>query len=86
MLELCDHRAFEPEVQVRNPVPARALVEIAVADVHAAGESDPMVHDKHFAVVAQVDVDRGRQQPRGGRKRVYRTPFSRSTLLAWGQA
>ena len=64
VLELRDHRAFETEVQIRDPVSARALVEIAVADVHAAGESDPMVHDQHFAVVAQVDVDRGRQQPR----------------------
>ena len=61
--ELRHHRAFEPEVEVRNPVSARAFVEIPVGNVHSAGKADPMVHHQHFAVVAQVDVDRGGQQP-----------------------
>ena len=64
VLELRYHRAFDLKVQVRDPVSVRALVEIAVADVHSAGEADSMVHHQNFSMVAQVDVDCGRQQPR----------------------
>ena len=63
MFELRHHRPLEPEVQIGDPVPARAFDEVALAEVHPAGEAHPVVHHQHLAMIAQVDVDRGRQQP-----------------------
>ena len=63
--ELSDNRAHEPEVNVRGRPCLAGLVDaVPVADVHAAGEPDPVVDHQDLVVIAQVDRQRGWQQAR----------------------
>jgi len=56
--------------QLGNANPARDswLVgeDVAVADVHAAGEGDDAIHDQRFAVVAEIDGGDAPGREQGG--------------------
>ena len=54
--KLGDDRPFDAKVQVADRVAAVGLAQVALADVHAAGEAERAIDDEDLAVVAQVGI------------------------------
>ena len=55
LLQLRDDLAFDAKVQILHGAFRFVRKDVAVADVHAAGESNLSVHDERLAVVAEID-------------------------------
>ena len=56
-LQAGDGGALQPHFRVAPEAKAGHLAQVLVADIQAAREGDPAIHDQDLAVVAQVDLD-----------------------------
>jgi len=66
---LADYWAVETEVDICDGQGAIRTGLVALGDVHAAGEGGVVVDEEDFSVVAEVEMDLGRQD--SGREKAY---------------